>query len=262
MAVPANSAQSWRAAFTGSYDDEEIAFLVPYIAPGSLVLDVGASLGFYTIPLALAAREVGARVLAIEPVGRNCEAIRRNVALNGLEDTVSVMQCALGSAPSTVTLHVESGGSGNATIVTGLDPAEVERHDRAGNTGSTEVVSVERLDAVEFDGTLAGRSCSLMKLDAEGFELDILLGASSFLQVHRPVLFAEFNDSWLHTRGVPSSAPAQWAADNGYSCHELIHTRVSRLSDVQRLTLRRIGPADHRSGSDLLLRPENKAHSN
>ena len=54
-----------RARATG-YDDEIIRFLTAHVAPGGLVLDIGASLGFYTVPLAVAARSVDAKVLGIE----------------------------------------------------------------------------------------------------------------------------------------------------------------------------------------------------
>jgi len=257
MAVPANSSQSWRAAFTGSYDDEDIELFVRYIEPGSFVLDVGASLGFYTIPLGLAARRVAARVLAVEPVARNCDVIRHNVGLNGLDDVVSVLPSALGRTHAHVTLHVETGGAGNATIVTGLDPLEVERHDRAGNTGATETVLVRPLDDLEIPEEVRGRRCSVVKIDAEGFEMDILAGAASFVASNRPALVAEFNPSWLRTRGSAPSAPADWAAANGYACHEMVYKRVNPVSDVLRASLTPLGPSSVRSGTGLVLLPQN-----
>lgn len=255
MTVPVSSAQSWQVAFTASYDDAEIDLLIPHIRPDSLVLDIGASLGFYTIPLALAASEVGARVLAIEPVGRNCEVIRRNVALNGLDHVVSVIETAVGRVPAEVTLHVESGGAGNATIVTGLDPAEVKRHDDAGKTGALETVQVRRLDDLELTSEDRGRPCSLMKLDAEGFEIDILSGGASFVSQHHPVIVAEFNPAWLATRGIAASAPAEWARANGYTCFELAYARLNRALDLQRASLRPLVAMHDRSGSDLVLLP-------
>jgi len=256
MTVPASSAQSWQAAFTGCYDDAEIGLLVPHIAPASLVLDIGASLGFYTIAFALAAREVGARVLAIEPVERNCEIIRRNVELNGLGDVVSVLQTALGRVSTQVTLHVESGGAGNATIVTGLDPAEVKRHDAAGNTGAVETVQLRRLDDLDLSDGDRERPCSLMKLDTEGSEIDILAGGESFINAHRPVIVAEFNLEWLATRGVAASGPVDWAQANGYLCHQLMYQRTNPAFEVGTASLEPMMTAlAPRSGSDLVLLP-------
>lgn len=255
MAVPVNSAQSWRAAFTGCYDDEEMQLLTPHVMPDSLVLDIGASLGFYTIPLGLTAQRVGARVIAIEPVRRNCDVLHRNIELNGLEEVVSVIPCALGRTPGQVSLHVESGGTGNATIVTGLPADEVTRHDQAGNTGSVELAEVRTLDDLELSEADCERPCSLMKIDAEGFEMDILAGAASFVARHRPVLFAEFNPSWLETRGLHASAPAEWATRNRYICQELAYKRAGVTSDVQHASLRPVALSGHRAGTDLMLLP-------
>lgn len=255
MIVPGNSAQSWRAAFTGSYDDEQLALLFPLIEPHSWVLDVGASLGFYTIPLALAAKKVDARIVAIEPVHNNCDVIRQNVRLNGLDHVVFIQQCALGDTASEVTLHVETGGTGNATIVTGLDSVEVEWHDRAGNTRSSQSVQVYRLDDLQMPSEVSGRRCSLIKIDVEGFEMNVLAGAASFISSHRPAIFGEFSPSWLKTRGSTAFGPAEWAAKNGYSCRELVHARASLSSDEQTISLRPLVHSGTRTGTDLMLLP-------
>lgn len=255
MEVPVNSAQSWVAAFTGSYDDEEIELLIPYVESGSLVLDIGASLGFYTVPLALAARRVGARVLAFEPVGGNCVVLRRNLELNGADDLVSVLPVALGLREGEVVLHVETGGTGNATIISGLPPTEVARHDKAGCTGAEEIAEVSRLDELDLPSQDRNRRCSLVKIDVEGFEMDVLAGASSFLAANRPVIFAEFNPEWLQTRGVEPTAPQEWAAVNGYNCMELVYDRHGLMSERQKISLRTLSLGAARSGTNLLLTP-------
>ena len=255
MVVPVNSAQSWIAAFTGSYDDEEIDLLIPYIQESSLVLDIGASLGFYTIPLALAASRSGGRVVAVEPVAANCAVLRRNLELNGVADVVSVLPVALGTRRAEVVLHVETGGTGNATIVSGLAADEVARHDEAGGTGTEQLADVYRFDEIDLSPDDRDRPCSLVKLDVEGFEMEVLAGASSFLAANRPVIFAEFNPAWLETRGVDPRAPLRWAADNSYRCMELVYSRRRAMLDRQRVSLRPLATGADRSGTSLLLTP-------
>ena len=255
MTVPAGSAQTWRAAFTGAYDDEELELLLPHVAPGSFVLDVGASLGFYAVPLGLAAGRAGGRVLAIEPVPANCAVIRRNLAANGLESVVDIVVVGLGAREESVLLHVETGGTGNATIVSGLDPGEVAGHDRAGGTGDVEMAQVVRLDDLALPEAYDGLRCSLMKIDAEGFEMDALAGGTAFVTAHRPVIFAEFHPSWLATRGVAPAAPQAWAAANDYDVSELVYTRAHPVLDRRRITLRPLTARATRSGTSLLLVP-------
>jgi tRNA G37 N-methylase Trm5 len=98
LSLPRSSDMTWRVAFTGRYDASSQRVLLRYIRPGTTVLDIGASLGLWTVPLAKAARAAGACVWAFEPHPQNLHWLERNVALNGLEDTVTIHRCALGDA--------------------------------------------------------------------------------------------------------------------------------------------------------------------
>src|SRR5262245_1478910 len=70
------------AFFSGKYDDEKRSALLSFLRPGGAALDVGANIGFYTIPMAAFARSIGARVVAIEPVAVNTQWLLHNLALN------------------------------------------------------------------------------------------------------------------------------------------------------------------------------------
>lgn len=255
MEVPANSAQSWLAAFTASYDDAELDLLLTFIRPRSLVLDIGASLGFYAVPLADAVRHRGGCLVAVEPVTQNCEVLRRNFEINGLTDAGRVLPLALGDEEAEVLLHVEAGGTGNATIVSGLSERDIAHHDHEGGTLSAATASVRRLDTVELPLGDQYLGCSVIKMDAEGYEIEILRGASRFIRNQRPVIFGEFHPEWLKARGVAASEPQRWAQANNYECMELVYTRKHALLDLERVTLRRITEHNRRSGRSLLFLP-------
>jgi FkbM family methyltransferase len=250
MLAPANSMQSWRAAFTGQYDDEVIRFLTAYINPGGLVLDIGASLGFYTVPLAVAARSVNAKVWSIEPVPTNCAVLRQNIVRNGLLDTVDVLDVALGSAASMVDIHVEGSGAGNAAIADGVEAAEMMRHDAAGRATSYVTVRVSRLD----DLPSSTRRCSLIKMDVEGYELHVLAGAEEFIEANRPAIFGEFSHEWLSSRGFATGAPLEWAASHGYAGAYVHAARSSYLTDRRNIFLTSADQPDP-SAEGLLLLP-------
>jgi FkbM family methyltransferase len=254
MVVPISSAQSWRAAFTGTYDDGELDVLAPFVLPGAFVIDIGACLGFYTIPLAAMARPLGAYVVAVEPVPANCDILRSNLELNDLAGHVAVLPLALGRAEGHLDMHVEPGGRGNATIVSGMPATEIERHDPRGR-GAPERVAVSTLDDVELPDAVAGRRCTLLKIDVEGFELDVLDGGEAFIAKHRPVIFAEFHPQWLRSRGVAPTAPHEWAASHGYRCAEVVRSRANALTEQTRVTVCELEPGSVRSGSNLLLIP-------
>src|SRR3954468_3802901 len=94
--LPRASLQTWEAAFTGYYDDEEIDLITRFIVPEGLVLDVGACFGFYTVPLGIEAQRRNAYVAAFEPVPSNFALLQGNLSANGLTKTVVALPIALG----------------------------------------------------------------------------------------------------------------------------------------------------------------------
>lgn len=256
LELPLASAQTWQVVMTGRYDDESVTMLCRHIAPGSLVIDVGASLGLYTVALGIAARAAGAEVLAVEPLERNCDFIKGNVARNGLVGVARIVRSAVGAAEGSLILHSESGGAGNATVVSGLDAMELSRHDAVGGLSHEECVPVCRLD--DLVGTI-GQRVSLIKIDVEGFEFEVLAGAERTIADHRPVVAAELSPEWLRSRGVPLAALQTWLSDHEYRCLEIWPVHIDRWSDRRRIELREISGAEQRSGQDLLLVPREHA---
>ena len=61
------------------------------LKPGSVVYDVGAGFGFYSLPAA----HLGARVFAFEPGAKNAEALRRHVRLNSCDLRIHILKAAV-----------------------------------------------------------------------------------------------------------------------------------------------------------------------
>jgi FkbM family methyltransferase len=72
--------------------------------PGSAAIDVGASLGEWTVPLARAVGPTG-RVLAVEPVPRSAAALEATLAANSLHQA-QVVRCAVGDREGSAELAV------------------------------------------------------------------------------------------------------------------------------------------------------------
>ncbi len=156
-------------ASSGFYEVELLEMLRPALAPGDLVVDVGANIGNHTV---FFAGVCGCRVIAIEPNQTALEGLRRNVEANGLEDRVSILPYAVGAAISAGRLH-----EGSADNI-GLTTVEVD------DDGDLEIRPLD--DLVEEASQLR-----LIKIDVEGMEMDVLKGAKSVLQASRPILALE-----------------------------------------------------------------------
>jgi FkbM family methyltransferase len=239
MTVPRSAAQGWIPAFTGRYDDAVIDLFLSYVEPGTLVLDVGACFGFWTIPLAQS--RAGA-VVAVEPMPQNIDYLNRNLEANGVTSKVTVVPFVLSDKREPVRLEIESEGVGNALVAT----RHRERYSDYIETYIRPCVLLDDLD-------LPTLPCSAVKIDVEGFELHVLSGARNFIAKHRPIILGEFHPAFFQHRGEPLDQAESWAAENGYRVFELEeqHRGVFAGETIIPRPLR-----GQRSHGELLLLPE------
>jgi FkbM family methyltransferase len=217
----------------GYPDYRECTFLVDVLRPGDLFVDVGAFVGAYS----MVAASQGARVHAFEPSPRNRDPLGRSVLLNGLSGQVTVHPEALADQDGEARF-TDSFGSGNRLRG---GQAEGAGAGSRGTGGEGEVVvPVRRLDDVI--ATSAHHDLALLKIDAEGFDLDVLRGAAAFLSRHDPVLIIEF---WQGGTEVQA-----WLREHGYGLFDYDATR-HELMDA------RVGP--NTDGNLIACRPDTRA---
>jgi FkbM family methyltransferase len=151
------------------YEIDLLEHMLDHVKPGELVLDVGANIGNHTLFFANVCK---AQVVALEPNAEAYAILERNVALNGLGDRVTLKQVAAGRAASTGKLIVDPTGAN-------LGQARVD----AAEPGDA---IIQRLDDLELPTKVRA-----IKIDVEGMELDVLLGAEELLKRDRPLVYVE-----------------------------------------------------------------------
>ncbi|WP_147463486.1 FkbM family methyltransferase [Cellulomonas triticagri] len=197
-----------KIASTGlPYEQAMLEDMASRLGPGDVVLDLGANVGNHTVYLAAT---VGCSVVAYEPNGHLVTALRRSVRLNGLDDLVSVRQVAVGEAAGVGTFAEETPENlGGQSISLGTGPIEVVRLD---------------------DEVLPGPP-TLVKIDVEGMEVEVLRGAESMIATHRPSIYVE-----CRTRDDLSQLD-RWAAAHHYVlCDEFNATPTFRIEPAERLS--------------------------
>ncbi len=158
---------------------------------GGLFVDVGANVGIYTIWAA----ELGAEVIALEPAADTFGLLTENVALNGYQ--VEAIQAAAGTHCGTARFTAGQ-DAGNC-----LDPA-----------GPVET----RL--VTIDSLIQGRQVAGMKVDVEGFEIDVLRGCVQALAERRIGLIQlEWNAMSQWALGADRQPVADLLAQHGYQLY-------------------------------------------
>jgi FkbM family methyltransferase len=151
------------------------------LSPGDVFFDVGANIGFFSL---VAARQVAAEgsVYSFEPVPSNVALIRRNAELNSLK-TIHVFPEAVGATSARAELVVAKHIGGAVLASAGRPPDAQSRM-------TVDVVTLD--DAMSKHGL---RPPTLMKIDVEGAEIDVLRGATGILRVHKPKLIYEIDDA-------------------------------------------------------------------
>ncbi len=183
----------WNAFVLHVYDSALVNSLKDVLVkPGCVFMDIGASVGLISMSLASHVEDLGGRILAYEPHAANRDLLCKSVAVNGLSEWVAFFPFALGDRSGYVALATSEtmADVGNAMIVGDVSSAP------QGNTDSKMITLDEHVE------TLGLERLDCIKLDVEGFEFDVLHGASHTLQRFKPVIFGEFNTVFLSRRGV------------------------------------------------------------
>ncbi len=196
----------------GSFENSEFRFVQRYLEPGMTVLDIGAHHGFYTL---LASTRIGSegRIHAFEPSPRERAALLRHLKWNAVSN-VSVYALALGKEAKAGQLFVVDK---HQTGCNSLRPPASDVLESATPTP----VDVIPLDDWISEHHLA--SADFAKLDVEGGELDVLKGASKFLERRpRPVFLIEVQEIRTENWGYRAGEVIRLLADRGFRWFSLL----------------------------------------
>jgi FkbM family methyltransferase len=120
-------------------------------------------------------------VHAFEPLAACCKAAQANATVNGVVDRVNLNQLALGSEATSEHLSLTFGGRQGTLCADILNDVR---------TGATQVVSVVRLD--DYCESVGVDRVDVLKLDVEGYEINVLEGAPQTL-AHTRVVVMEWH---------------------------------------------------------------------
>ena len=208
-----------------AHAEGEVELLRRRLKPGSVLIDVGANVGTFSIQLARAVQ--GLNVLAIEPVPQVYEALRSNIAKNQVRDAVDTAQLAI------------SDRHGTAIVTNDLAACNyvVPRKSRRAPPDSQQVVETTTLDLLVEEHALG--TVDFVKCDVEGMELRVLLGAQSVLGRFSPELLLEIDERWTDRYGYHASDIFEFLDERGYDYHPIIDGEILERSNDPALDVAR-----------------------
>ncbi|HBH26771.1 MAG TPA: hypothetical protein DDX54_05165 [Rhodospirillaceae bacterium] len=164
--------QSQIATSRDFYEKKRILKFGQYIKERSCIIDVGANIGNHSIYWAI--HKKAKRIYAFEPIKENFSLLEKNIKLNNLSGIVSCFNCGLGRSKGKAETDYFNPCNRGATSLIESDKGDID-------LASLDIILKDiKPDCVNF-----------IKIDVEGFEENVLIGAQETIQKFFPVLWIE-----------------------------------------------------------------------
>jgi len=176
--------------YCGLHEFEDMSFVLHFLRASDLFVDIGANIGSYTV---LAGSECGVKTVSFEPIPTTFDILKANVDLNKVSDNVTLYNFGVGSE------------IGELKFTNALDTIN-----HVANKTDTNTINVP---VVTFDDRIALTTETLVKIDVEGFETEVIKGMHNTL-----------TNPWLKAIIIELNGSGKWL---GYD-EQLIHDKLLR----------------------------------
>jgi len=182
---------------TGQWEERTTQFIKDNLKSGQTFVDVGASVGYYTL---LAAKLVGSsgKVYSFEPLELNMSLLLRNVVDNGFKNVIA-FPVALKDTPELKTILRSNGVAGQGTIET------LDKEQEKMQKGVEEKIEVNS-DIFDRLNKKENIIPDMIKIDVEGAQMKVLKGMEKVLETDREltIIVEDYSGEaveWLMDRG-------------------------------------------------------------
>jgi len=172
-----------RDILLNGFYEKELLYGMQHLAKNrkGIAIDVGANIGNHTIFFS----QCFPQVISFEPAPENCGLIRANLYLNGINN-VTLIEKGLGEKNATLTLaNNDPTNTNNGFSIS----QSAENTYTQGNRQATVVRGDDELKDMEFSNGI-----SIIKIDVEGMEPQVLYGLTKTIQKYQPIIFWEAFD--------------------------------------------------------------------
>jgi FkbM family methyltransferase len=224
--------------FLGRYSEIGVqSVLDATLRPGDRFVDIGSNIGMFTLH---ARSLIGAsgKIDCFEPNPECVRMLREHLEINDIQN-VTIHACGLAETAGEMRLNLPSSHSGHATFADVAQP----------------LGAIEVRVCIGDDLLMDGRRVDVIKIDVEGFELNVLRGLQRTLQAWNPILITELLEVHLHRAGTCAAAVAELLGGLGYIPYGIGYVRKGRGHELVLLASTEgfcdvvwIHPKDRRSG--------------
>ncbi len=192
----------------------------------AIIFDVGANIGAMTLPYALSVKGKGkGKVFSFEPTDYAYKKLLRNISLNPeLSETIEVTKCFVSSSATEnsklkafSSWKLDDGGKNLHPVHLGSEMT----------TSSTPSITLD-----DFAKTKNLTKVNYIKIDTDGHEMDVLIGAKEILRRFKPIIVFECGQYLLKEQNLHVKDYVSFFQDLGYELINLSSNIKLNLNNI------------------------------
>lgn len=198
----------------GQYEDNETKLVRKLCRDESVFFDIGANVGYYS--LIAGKTNKNNRVYAFEPVSKTFARAAENIKLNHLNN-IFLHKKIISNRTELASINVGNENNwGMSSLV---------QHDHLSG-------DVEKVESITLDNFVKEEKITrldLVKIDVEGFELNVLQGMKETLIQFKPIILIEILDQNLAANGHKPADIYHFLWELGYRSYKILDDKLEQI---------------------------------
>jgi len=205
----------------GNYEPVELQMIKRFLKKDSVVLDIGANIGWYAINLSKSVPQ--GRIIAFEPIPKTYDYLAKNIALNELGN-IKTYNIGLSDKAGYFNFYYNQKYTGATSLVN-----IINEHDTA-----LVRCRVKKLD--DFLKKSRIRQIDFIKCDVEGAEKLVIEGGLEAIKKNKPIIFIELLRKWSAKFNYHPNSIINILKEIGYECYVINKTKLKKIKEITKTT--------------------------
>jgi len=205
----------------GDYEAAELRMMRRFLKKDSIMLDIGANIGWYCLNLA---KDVSkGRVLAFEPIPKTYDCLKKNIAINGIKN-VELYNFGRADKKGDLVFYYNPKLSG-ASSLRNLHEERKKIKIKCRVKKMDDFIN-KRIPKIDF-----------IKCDVEGAEIFVVKGGIKTIKKHLPILFLEMLRKWSAKFNYHPNDIIKILSAIGYKCYYIRNNKLVEIKEINEETI-------------------------
>lgn len=177
----------WSRYYTAEYETDNYQFLKTHLKPGMQVIDIGAHIGLFSVCSSQLVGPTG-KVICFEPTPGTYNILKQTLHLNHCTNVMAIQAAVSAQEGKTIFYVSNTEGCNDNSLIKNKSEKDLNHFE---------------VDLVSIDGIVRKYNLSpaLVKVDAEGAELDVLKGLDHTMITQRPMIILGLHPAFIAMKG-------------------------------------------------------------